>query len=104
VQKAFEYLKGFALETIVTAILFSMVGYFNGNDKTLWVMVQGLIQTLLVRLPFAYIMSIRPDASLIMIGLAAPVSTTVGIVLNVGFYLYLNHRERSPRQVEHPLD
>ena len=43
VQKAFEYLKGFALETIVTAILFSMVGYFNGNDKTLWVMAQGLI-------------------------------------------------------------
>jgi len=35
----------------------SMVGYFNGNDKTLWVMVQGLVQTLLVRLPMAYIMS-----------------------------------------------
>ena len=95
VQKAFEYLKGFALETIVTAILFSMVGYFNGNNKTLWVMAQGLIQTLLVRLPFAYIMSIQPNASLTMIGLAAPVSTLVGIVLNVGFYLYLNHRERS---------
>lgn len=93
VQKAFEYLKGFALETIVTAILFSMVGYFNGNNKTLWVMAQGLIQTLLVRLPFAYIMSIQPDASLTMIGLAAPVSTLVGIVLNVGFFLYLNHRE-----------
>ena len=40
----------------------------------------------------------------VLIGLSAPVSTTVGIVLNVGFYLYLNHRERSPRQVEHPLD
>lgn len=104
VQKAFEYLKGFALETIVTAILFSMVGYFNGNDKTLWVMVQGLIQTLLVRLPFAYIMSIRPDASLTMIGLAAPVSTMVGIVLNVGFYLYLNHRERFSCHTEHSLD
>ena len=41
-----------------------MVGYFNGNDKTLWVMVQGLVQTLLVRLPMAYIMSIQPNASL----------------------------------------
>lgn len=98
VQKGFEYLKGFAPETIVTAILFSMVGYFNGNDKTLWVMVQGLIQTLLVRLPFAYIMSIQPNASLTMIGLAAPVSTFVGIVLNVGFYLYLEHAQHSPRE------
>lgn len=42
----------------VTAILFSMVGYFNGHDKTIWVMVQGLVQTLLVRLPLAYYMSI----------------------------------------------
>ena len=48
VQKGFEYLKGFAPETILTAVLFSMIGYFNGNDKTLWVMVQGLVQTLLV--------------------------------------------------------
>ena len=54
-------------------------------------MIQGLIQTLLVRLPFAYIMSIQPDASLTMIGLSAPVSTTVGVILNTGFYIYLNH-------------
>ena len=90
VQRGYEYLKGFALETIVTAVLFSMIGYFNGNNKTVWVMTQGLIQTLLVRLPFAYFMSIRPDASLTMIGLAAPVSTMVGIMLNICFYIYLN--------------
>lgn len=93
IQKGYEYLKGFAPETIVTAILFSMVGYFNGNDKTLWVMIQGLVQTLLVRLPLAYFMSIQPDASLTAIGLAAPVSTAVGIILNVAFYIYLNRTE-----------
>ena len=93
-QKGFEYLKGFAPETIVTAILFSMVGYFNGNNQTLWVMVQGLIQTLLVRLPLAYFMSIEPNASLTKIGLAAPVSTLVGIVLNVAYYLYWTRREK----------
>ena len=93
IQNGYAYLKGFAPETIVTAILFSMVGYFNGNNKTIWVMIQGLIQTLLVRLPLAYFMSIQPDASLTKIGLAAPVSTTVGVLLNLGFYLYLNHRE-----------
>ena len=63
----------------------------NGNGKTVWVMLQGLIQTLLVRLPFAYYMSIQPDASLTNIGLAAPISTAVGIVLNVAFFLYLEH-------------
>ena len=95
IANGFAYLKGFALETIVTAVLFSMVGYFNGNNQTVWVMVQGLIQTLLVRLPMAYFMSIQPNASLTMIGLAAPTSTAVGIVLNVGFYLYLAHKEKA---------
>ena len=92
IRNGFAYLKGFAPETIVTAIMFSMVGYFNGNNKTVWVMAQGLIQTLLVRLPLAYVMSIQPNASLTKIGLAAPVSTTVGIILNVGFYLYLTRK------------
>lgn len=101
IVNAFAYLKGFAPETIVTAILFSMVGYFNGNNKTVWVMVQGLVQTLLVRLPMAYLMSIQPNASLTKIGLAAPTSTLVGIALNVVFYLYLEHRSR--REAEQAL-
>lgn len=95
VANAFAYLKGFAPETIVTAVLFSMVGYFNGNDKTVWVMVQGLVQTLLVRLPMAYTMSIQPNASLTKIGLAAPTSTAVGIVLNICFYCWLVRREKN---------
>ena len=94
VQKGFEYLKGFAPETIVTAVLFSMVGYFNGNNQTLWVMIQGIVQTLLVRLPLSYYMSIQPNASLTQIGLAASVSTAVGIVLNVGFYIYWNKKQK----------
>ena len=94
IQKGYDYLKGFALETILTAVLFSMIGYFNGTNRTIWVMTQGLIQTLLVRLPLAYFMSIQPDASLTKIGLAAPASTLVGIILNLGFFLYLEKKKR----------
>ena len=111
IRNAYDYLKGFSMETIVTAVLFSMVGYFNGNNKTLWVMTQGLIQTLLIRLPMAYVMSIqrveehranrglKPSLHgffLTKIGLAAPVSTTVGIVLNIGFFVY--HRRAAERR------
>ena len=95
VQRAFEYLKGFAAETLMTAILFSLIGYFNGNNKTVWVMTQGLIQTLLVRLPFAYVMSIQPNASLTMIGLAAPVSTTVGVIMSVVYYICINRKKEN---------
>ena len=100
VRRGFEYLRGFAPETIVTAVLFSMIGYFNGSNQTLWVMIQGLIQTLLVRLPLAYYMSIQPNASLTKIGMSAPVATVVGIVLNIGFFLYLNRRDAAKRGAE----
>ena len=97
IQRGFEYLRGFAPETIVTAVLFSMIGYFNGHEKSLWVMIQGLIQTLLVRLPLAYYMSIQPDASLTNIGLAAPIATCVGIVLNVIFYIVMSKKWKTEK-------
>ncbi len=93
IQRGYEYLKGFAPETIMTAFLFSMIGYFNGNNRTVWVMTQGMIQTLLIRLPFAYVMSIQPNASLTMIGLAAPVSTTVGVVMCAVYYWHMNRKK-----------
>ena len=97
IQKGTEYLKGFSPETIVTAVLFSMVGFFNGYEKTVWIMIQGLIQTLLIRLPLAFFMSIQPNASLTLIGLSAPIATCFGIVLNILFYIIFIKRKNNYR-------
>ncbi len=90
IAKSAQYLLGFAPEAVVTCILFSFIGYYNGHSQTLFVMLQGLAQTFLVRLPMSYIMSSQPNASLTYIGLAAPCATTFGILLNVLFYVHLN--------------
>ncbi len=87
ITRAAEYLKGFAPEAIATAFLFSFIGYYNGHSKTLFVMLQGLAQTFIVRLPMSYFMSIQPDASLTMIGLAAPCATIFGIVINLLYFV-----------------
>lgn len=86
IEKAFEFMRGFAPEAVVTCILFSFMGYFNGHSKTLFVMAQGLAQSFLVRLPMSYIMSIQPEASLTGIGLAAPTATIFGILLCFLYY------------------
>ena len=98
VAKAFEYLKGFAPEAVVTAVLFSFMGYYNGHAKTFWVMAQGLAQTFIVRLPMAYFMSIQTDASLTMIGLAAPSATVFGILINLAYYFHF--RKELPQTEE----
>ncbi len=92
IAKAFEYLRGFAPEAILTCILFSFIGYYNGHGQTLFVMLQGLIQTFLVRLPMSYLMSIRENADLTGIGLAAPSASVFGILLNLGFYIYYSKK------------
>ena len=92
IQKTAEYLKGFSPEAIITCILFSFMGYFSGHGQTVFVMLQGLAQSFLVRLPFSYIMSSQPDASLTMIGLAAPVATAFGILLNFTYFIICNKR------------
>ena len=88
IVRSAEYLRGFAPEAVVTAILFSFMGYFSGHGKTLFVMTQSMLQTFLVRLPVAYIMASQPDPSLAMIGTAAPLATVFGIFINVCCYFY----------------
>ena len=86
IDRAYSYLKGFAPETMVTPVLFSFMGYFNGHQKTFFVMSQGIAQTFIVRLPVSYYMSIQPDTTLQAIGTAAPLATVFGIVINLIYF------------------
>lgn len=95
VEQAAAYLRGFSAEAVVTSILFSFMGYFNGNGQTLFVMSQGLAQSFLVRLPMSYLMSIRPNTTLTLIGLAAPSATVFGILLNLVYYLIFLKKKAS---------
>ena len=95
IGRAAEYLRGFAPEAVITSILFSFFGYFNGHSRSTFVMVQGIIQSFLIRLPVSYLMSIRPDASLAYIGCAAPLATFCGIIICISYYFYINRRSNS---------
>lgn len=98
--KAAEYLQGFSLEAILTTVLFSFIGYFNGHNKTLWVLLQGILQSFVVRLPMAYIMSRMFTDTLVYVGCAAPTATAVGVVLNFAFFSYLTKELEKKQELE----
>ena len=81
IARAFEYLRGFAPEAVLTSVLFSFLGYFNGHSRSTFVMVQSIAQAFLIRLPVSYFMSIQPGVSLTGVGLAVPLSTFFGIAM-----------------------
>lgn len=89
VEKAFEYLRGFAIESVVTCILFSFIGYFNAHEKSLFVLIQGICQSFLIRLPFSYLMAKMHGETLFYIGAAAPLATILGIVICIVYYIRL---------------
>ena len=92
IAAAHDYLKAYAIDCLLTAILFCFVGYFNGCGRTVFVMAQGVIGAFFVRIPAVYLISRGEGVSLFHIGLATPVSSVVQICLCVAAYLYYKKR------------
>jgi len=94
IVQAHDYLKAYAIDTLLTSIMFCFVGYYNGCGNTWFVMGQGIIGALAVRVPMVFVMQRIPNATLFHIGLSTPSATVVQIILCVLFFRYLKKRER----------
>lgn len=94
IAKSAEYLKGFSIEAVLTCVVFSYIGYFNGNGKTLPVMLQGITASFLVRVPLSYLFSIQEGATLVDIGLAVPAASVYGIIFFTVYYMFTRRKER----------
>lgn len=91
---AADYLKAYAIDTFMVCFLFCFIGYFNGCGRTTFVMIQGLIGALAVRVPASFIMANLPEVSLFKIGLATPISTVVQMVLCVTYFVLMLKKEK----------
>ena len=89
-----DYLKSYAIDCLFTAFLFCFMGYFNGCEKTFFVMLQGIVGAFLIRIPVAWLMSKQAGVTLFMLGLATPCSTVVQIVCCVTYFVLLERKER----------
>ena len=94
ITPAAEYLKAYAIDCVLTAFLFCFMGYFNGCGNTTFVMIQGIIGGICVRLPISWAMSKIIPVSLFRIGLATPISTVVQIILCVGFFVIMQRFQK----------
>ena len=91
---AADYLRAYAIDTLLTSILFCFIGYFNGRGNTTFVMAQGIAGAFLVRIPVSLAMSRMEPVSLFRVGLATPCSTLVQIALFLGYYALTAARDR----------
>ena len=85
---AFDYLKAYAIDVLLTSFMFCFTGYFTGMGFTSFVMLQGIIGGVGIRIPLAFLFSRIPPVTLFHIGLATPASTFVQIILCVGYFIH----------------
>lgn len=95
IEAAHSYLKAYAIDCLLTPFLFCFTGYYNGREKTMFVMAQGIIGAFLVRIPVVYLISRIPGASLFQIGLGTPASSLVQITLCFIMFFLLERREKT---------
>ena len=94
VRNAWDYLKAYAIDCLLTCFLFCFIGYFNGIQKTTFVMIQGICGAFLIRIPVAFVMQRFGGGSLFLIGLATPCSTVVQIAMCFAVFVRSGMQEK----------
>ena len=90
-----EFLKATSIECFILSIAYCFTGYFNGVEKTTFVMVQGLLSIFLVKIPYAWFASTQPEPSLFQIGMSTAWAAVFTLLLCVWYYIRCNRKEMS---------
>lgn len=93
ITQSADYLRGFSIDCVLTCILFSSIGYFNGCGKSIPVMIQGITSAFCIRIPVSIFMSRLPDTSLMLVGLATPITTIYGIAFFIICFVRLKKKK-----------
>lgn len=94
IAQSADYLRGIAADCILTCVLFSSIGYFNGMGRSIPVMIQGLSSAFCIRIPVSILMSRLPQSSLMLVGLATPITTVYGIFFFMVCFARLKREEK----------
>ncbi len=96
VEAAGDYLRAYGIDCLFTSVFFCFTGFFNGIGQTRFVMLQGIVGSLLVRVPVSWLMSRGEGATLFHIGLATPCSSLLQFLLCLAFFFGIVKKLKEP--------
>lgn len=88
-----QFLKATSIECFILSIAYCFTGYFNGIERTTFVMIQGLLSIFLVKIPYAYLVSTYPNVSLFQIGLSTVWAALFTLLLCIWYYIRLRRKD-----------
>lgn len=87
IQAGVTYLNTLSLDYIIVPVIFCINGLITGAGHTMFASISGVISSLLLRVPLAYLLGLYFDMGLSGIGLAAPLASIGATILATGYYM-----------------
>ncbi len=81
-----EYLRTFSLDYLVVPIQFCLNGLFIGSGHTTFSLINGLMSSILIRIPASFLLGILANLGLMGIGLGAPLASLAAMILGIVFF------------------
>ena len=89
------YLMSYSIDCIFAGIHFVFSGYFCGIGKSGISFIHNIISILVMRIPGAYFASIWFQDTLYPMGWAAPLGSLISAIICIGFYIWLNRKNKA---------
>ncbi len=86
VKAGTEYLRSYCFDYIFAPIMFGFGGLFVGSGHTTFTLINSILSSLLIRIPASYVGGMVLGWGMFGIGLGAPASAFVSLVLAILFY------------------
>ncbi len=86
IQCGIEYIKAFKYDYLIAPVFFCLNGLFIGSGHTTFSLINGILSSILFRIPAAYLFGVLMNMGLTGVGLGAPAASVAAFILCVIFY------------------
>ena len=87
IENGVTYIKSFRFDYLIVPVTFCMNGFFIGAGHTTFSFINGILSSLLFRIPACYIFGIVMEMGLEGIGLGAPIASLAAMCLCIIFFI-----------------
>lgn len=95
IAMASGYLRGYSIDCVMVSFIFCINSYFSGQGNSWFPMVHSLIATFLFRIPLSWTFSHIDPGSLVWMGFAPPLSTSVSLVICLWYIRRCNRQYKA---------
>ena len=82
-----EYMKSFSYDYLIVPLVFCLNGLYIGSGHTTFSLINGMMSSVLIRIPASYIFGMVMSMGLYGVGVGAPVASGVALAVSLVFFL-----------------